>query len=139
MKKFVIAVVILALFLGGCSFSRETEGLFYDLEDDAYVVTGYGGASKTVVIPATKDGVIVNKIDYGAFQEKAITKVVLAESIIWIDLYAFDGCTNLKEITLSGELDTIRGWAFKDCTAIKRIEIPESCWFIGYHACEGWK
>ena len=141
MKKFTVVAVLVALtlLLVGCSANKETEGLFYSLEDGAYVVTGYGGESKSVVIPNTKDGVIVEKIDFKAFQEKSITKVVLGENITWIDLYAFDGCTNLKNVTLSDKLDTIRGWAFKDCTAIKRIEIPASCWFIGYHAFEGWE
>ena len=141
MKKFTVAVAVLftlTLLLGGCSANKETEGLFYSLDDGAYVVTGYGGESKSVVIPNTKDGVIVDKVDYEAFQEKTITKVVLGENITWIDLYAFDGCTNLKDVILSDNLDTIRGWAFKNCTAIKKIEVPESCWFIGYHAFEGW-
>lgn len=140
MKKLLccLMIVVMCLFFVGCGGSTETEGLLYELNDQSYVVTGYGGEDKQVYIPDTKEGIKVEKIDFEAFEDSELEKVVLGNNITWIDLYAFKNCENLKEIKLSDKLDTIRGWAFSGCTSIKEIVIPEGCWFIGYQAFAGW-
>lgn len=140
MKKLLYYLMIVAMCVSfvGCGSPTETEGLLYELDDQSYVVTGYGGEDKQVYIPDTKEGIKVEKINFEAFEDSEVEKVVLGNNITWIDLYAFKDCKYLKEINLSNKLDTIRGWAFSGCTSIKEIVIPESCWFIGYQAFAGW-
>lgn len=45
--------------------------------------------------------------------------------------YAFDGCTNLTNITLPNSVTKIGGWAFHNCINITSITIPDSVTIIG--------
>lgn len=78
-----------------------TEGLEYDYQENSYVITGYKGDSKNVVIAATYNGYPVTKIQEEAFKDKdTIESVVISSSIIEIQNAAFKGCVSLAEITL---------------------------------------
>ena len=76
----------LCLSVVSCSVSKETEGLFYKSEDDYYIVNGYGGEAKKIIIPDTHNGVIVKKIGFKAFEDKEITQLVLGKNVTWIDV-----------------------------------------------------
>ncbi len=55
--------------------------------------------------------------------------------VIGIEL--FDGCTELKSITLPDTITKIADYTFENCTSLKTITIPESVNRIGYDAFEG--
>ena len=142
MKRMLFCVtwlLSLSVFLTSCGQVKETEGLLYKLDDNSYMVTGYGGESTSIVIPDTKDGVMVTWIDSKVFKGKKIKDVKIGKNVEWIDLSVFEDCHFLESISLPDGLDTIRGYAFKGCISLSEIEIPSSCWFIGYHAFYGWR
>ena len=53
-----------------------------------------------------------------------LRKVILPESVKYIDDYAFCFCKNLEEINLPFGMQRIGKHAFHGCTSLKRIEVP---------------
>jgi len=52
--------------------------------------------------------------------------------------YIFEGCENLKSITLPAEIDTFySSYAFKNCSSLEEIIIPEGAEYIGNEAFLG--
>lgn len=56
----------------------------------------------------------LEKIDFSSTQLKGI------------DMVAFRGCKNLKEVTFSNTLEEIREHAFYECSALVEVDFPES-------------
>ena len=50
--------------------------------------------------------------------------------------YAFAGCTNLREVSIIGELKVIKDYAFLNCSGLRSIDIPD-CARIEEHAFDG--
>ena len=68
----------------------------------------------------------VTDICKGAFAYcKALTKVVLPESLLRIENWLFDGCTSLKEVVIPDSVNYIGTNAFRDCDNISSIYIGE--------------
>ncbi|MCR4738825.1 MAG: leucine-rich repeat protein [Lachnospiraceae bacterium] len=89
-------------------------------------ITSYKGNLATVTIPETLGGYTVKKIGYQAFKSNTkIQKVVISDNITEIQEYCFDACSNLSEVTLSKNLNTLGYGAFRG-TAISSIWIPAS-------------
>ena len=79
--------------------------LAYDLNDDgqSYSVTGKGTwTDPVIVIPAEHRGLPVTGIAESAFLDcEELTGVTISPSITAIGSYAFNGCTNLKDVYVS--------------------------------------
>ena len=56
----------------------------------------------------------------------SMTTVDFPSGITSIDIYAFCGCTSLKDVTLPKSLKTIKSRAFSECSSLKQISIPNS-------------
>lgn len=52
---------------------------------------------------------------------------------------AFNGCTGLKYLTLSPELQKIDYFAFRDCNSLEKVSIPDNVTYIGQEAFKGCK
>ena len=72
-----------------------------------------------------------------------LISIVLPESItdIGYSIYnptaggsAFENCTSLESITISGNIEIVRQNTFKDCSSLKNIILPESLTLIKYNA-----
>ncbi len=110
----------------------------------AYIVTSDDGKKPTVTwkepmnkqsrsinIPSTikRDGVSykVTAIGKNAFKNnKYITNIRIASSIVKIDASAFEGCTSLKTVTIGNGLKSIGKTAFKNCKKLKTLTIKSS-------------
>ena len=57
---------------------------------------------------------------------KSLTEVVLPDTLISINDFAFDFCTKLTDITLPDSLTTICVGAFYQCNSLTELTIPES-------------
>lgn len=90
----------------------------------------FGGCSKleTIELPSQ-----LNKIGSQAFNNCAISTIILPESLKIIDGWAFSECEHLKDITLPPYLEKIGMRAFY-YTPISNIEIPASVTEIGEEA-----
>ncbi len=76
----------------------------------------------------------IQRIDDQAFEEcKAVTKVVLPDSITYLGVKAFRACGKLEDLTLSAgtEKETTKERVFESCIALKEVIIPENLKAIG--------
>ena len=66
-----------------------------------------------------------------------IIKVIIPNSIKFINWNAFSECKNLKEVKFSDELKEIRGNAFYGCVSLSSISLPQTLERIGDQAFMG--
>ena len=131
--KMLLTISILlciAFVLAGCQNDSSTEILSFELNDDglSYKVVGVDGeCPSTIVVPSIYKGLPVTVIGYRAFAEKSkLESVVLPNTIIEIEVWAFDTCTALKEINIPNSVVAIRSSAFSYCISLTDIVIPDS-------------
>lgn len=113
----------------------------FELAEDekAYVVTGYGVQfDKEITIPSKYEDLPVIGIAKQAFKENStITKVVIPDSITYIDTEAFYGCKNLTSVTIGTGVKTIGKAAFEKCNKVSTFILPEGLTEIGARAFAG--
>ncbi|MDE6667027.1 MAG: leucine-rich repeat domain-containing protein [Clostridia bacterium] len=86
-------------------------------------VIGYSGKEKDVVIPATVNEYTVLRIGKEAFQNSDIESVYFNSTMLYIDEYAFNGCTKLEEVESEASI-IVHSYAFNNCTALKTVFLP---------------
>lgn len=67
------------------------------------------------------------------FQNNKIEKFVIPDSITTLGIYFFQGCTNLKEVTIGKGVKTLGNGVFDGCTGITYIEIPDNVTSISWY------
>ncbi len=114
---------------------EEATGLEYTLSDDGsyYIVTGLGTEARTrFIIPSTYNGKPVKEIGESAFDQTEvetlndivqIRQIVLPDSIVSIEEYAFAGCIYLTQITIPDSVETIGEYAFNYCYGLASVTI----------------
>ena len=90
-------------------------------------ITGIGTCQDTVLYLDAPIG------ENAFLDNKYITEVYLGPNVTSMDTGAFDGCTSLSSVTLSGSLEKIGGRAFRK-TNLTEIEIPHGVTTIGESA-----
>ncbi len=119
----------------------ETTTLYFsDYDGESYSVGGFGTCTDSdVVIPKIYNGKPVVHIRNFAFQGKAITSVVIPDSIrIPEDSFGiFKDCSSLTSVVFAGEFISIGNAMFENCTSLTSIDIPESVTDIGDDAFKG--
>jgi uncharacterized repeat protein (TIGR02543 family) len=98
----------------------------------SYVVSGYEGKSKDVIIPATFNDAKVVGIASTTFFEKAIESIVLSGNIKTIGNYAFY-LNQLTSVTIPDSVTTIGEFAFT-YNQLTSVTIPDSITTIGDYA-----
>ena len=74
-------------------------------------------------------------IDAYAFRNvRNLHTVTLPSSVTFIGKEAFNGCKDLKNLTLSNNIKTINDYAFQDCDSLYNVTLPDSLWFLGMRA-----
>lgn len=90
-------------------------------------ITKYNGTETHVEIPSVIDNHIIVGIGKNAFSEnEELEFVELPANIRRIEKYAFEGCTNLKEINLNEGLEVIDEGAFAFCYSLEPIDPPST-------------
>lgn len=74
--------------------------------------------------------------------DKNVVNVVIPASIDGISVKAiafsaFKDCTSLKSVQIPNNIETIETLSFYNCTSLSEINIPDSVTKIGFHAFEG--
>ena len=67
----------------------------------------------------------------------SLSEIIVPEGVTVIPAYAFKGCTNIKTVSLPNTLITISGNAFSGCTALTQINISESVSSVGASSFSG--
>jgi hypothetical protein len=93
--------------------------------------------SGDITIPEVANGYAVIRIEAYAFQNAAITSVVIPNSVKAIGIGAFSGCVDLKSVRLSNQLTKIEVISFYNCSNLTSIDIPEGVTTIDDYAFYG--
>ncbi|MBE6861555.1 MAG: hypothetical protein E7497_01455 [Ruminococcus sp.] len=104
--------------------------LRYIKSDGEVTITGFVKTSEaesvSVEIPDSIGGCPVTKIGAFAFNNAAISDVIIPDSVVSLGDYAFAACPNLKSVTLSKNLRTelSGGYLFFNSISIEKIYAP---------------
>lgn len=109
---------------------RETDtengSLQYKIQEDYAILIEYHGRDISLTIPECVDGRPVTVIGKKAFlAAKSLQKLVLPESLMHIQDWAFAFCSNLESLTLSRKKLEIGQGIMKDCFRLRQIIIAE--------------
>ncbi len=98
-----------------------------EIEDSTFAFTGL----KEIEIPNT-----VSTIGEMAFANSDLTRLVLPDSITYLDMSAFCGCEFLESLHFPKDYKTIQAETFMGCEKLHEIEFPENLEIIeGYAFC----
>lgn len=109
-----------------CGEIKTSQGLRYSLNDDgvSYSLYNIGTCTDTdIVIPSKYEGLPVTNIYPYAFQNQAITSVIIPDSVTSIGYNAFNNCANLTSVVISDSVTSIGMQAFMDCTSLTSLVI----------------
>ena len=98
-----------------------------DLNADLYVIyhSAYLGNEKDITIPSELDGHEVTSIATGAFKESSVENVIIPDSVVSMEKYAFYGCETLRSVYIPGSLEKISKNAFNSCTSLSDVTMCE--------------
>lgn len=125
----------------GVSYTDETTGLVYTLNDDGTAEVGNNTSlTGDVVIPATLQvkGVsyTVTSVASKAFQKATITSIEFPDTITTMGTYALDQTSKLTSVKLPAGLTSIPNY-FLQKSAIETITLPATVSSIGNYAFKG--
>ena len=86
-------------------------------------IQGFNGfeTGDTLVVPERIKENSVVRIGKGIFKNMNFKRVVLPNSIISFGEGAFEGCTELREITMPPELEEIGAMCFQGCSQLEKV------------------
>lgn len=94
----------------------------------------YGTAITEITIPDR----VTRICDY-SFSKTPLKSVNFSKNLVHINLNSFEGCTELKEVDLSGtKLTYINAYDFKNCTSLEKVVLPKDLTQIsvdGFYGC----
>ena len=68
----------------------------------------------------------LESIGTGAFESTAIEKIVIPESVTYIEYYAFRSSPNLREVDIKGPLRVLPIDIFADCRKLEKLTLPST-------------
>ncbi len=119
-----------AVFVKKSSTGTTAGGMLSYTFDEAkggYTITGTTSATGAISIPSTINGAPVVEILAEAFKDKtSITSIDLsgATNLKTIGNVAF-GFTNIKELTIPGNVETVGRWIVEGCSSLASLTIEE--------------
>ena len=99
--------------------------VFYykSVEAGPFCVTGYEGDEAEVVIP--EDHIVTMIYDKVFRGHAEIQSIRMPDTVTDLGEFVFDGCRNLRQLTLPAQLKTLWGYTFTRC-GIEEILLPDS-------------
>ncbi len=112
-------------------------GFKYSVSGNGVSLENYTGTDTEVKIPSMINGKKVTNIGKWVFafasNSKQITSVTIPNTVVTIDEYAFNACTNLENVNIPDSVKTIGKRAFYG-TNLKSVTIPNGVTSIGNEA-----
>ena len=103
-----------------------------DTCDNADTIIGQYAATRKVVISP----VVTSIVDYGFYNCKKITDVIMPDSVTSVGRYCFKDCIALENCTISNNITEISYHMFNYCKKLKSVNIPTGITKIGGYAFE---
>lgn len=120
----VLAVLTAVNFVTGLPLG---EGLLYSMRSDGLHVVSAFGEAECVVMPSSRLGIPVVKIEDLAFAENdTLREVQIPGSVTSIGKMAFFGSDSLWSVTLEEGVTELGEYAFAQCGALRTVYLPES-------------
>ena len=112
----------------------ETGFSYVGYTDKTALITSYLGNDSEITIPEKLGEFAVMYFADGLFKDNlTIEKITFSKNGAVISSSMLEGCTNLKEVDLGGVTE-IKQNAFKSCSSIDVIKIPETVTTMGSYA-----
>lgn len=108
----------------------------YTAENGEGTITEYIGESEHVLIPDAIDGLPVTALADKAFYEKAVTTVVVPDSVTEIGEFCFSGANDLVSLTLPDGLAELPSGALESCFRLIDFDLPQGLTKIGASALQ---
>lgn len=114
---------------------RERDGMVF--------LTSYIGDEEIVTIPDDYKGKPVRGISRNCFNKceqevlRKIKEIILPDTIVLIERYAFSGCVALEKIVLPKKLRFLKQYAFYNCSNLTEITLHENIEQIGQYCFFG--
>ena len=131
--KYVIGLILCIGFLlqagSVITYAKTYDGFRYQYNEEygGIEITKYKGKAQKLVIPDEIEGIPVVAIGYIAFWEnKFIKKVVIPNSVKYIDDDAFSNCKKLRSVIMPKEILKWGESTFSDCSSLKTVKLPEN-------------
>ena len=64
-------------------------------------------------------------IGYAAFRGTGLKEIELPENLTTLDSYAFQSCSSLANVKMSGKVTGISGYCFQECRNLQKVELAE--------------
>lgn len=107
---------------------------FYVYDDHAELIA-YEGTDTALTIPAQAGGKPLTVIGSQVFyNSEALESVTMPDTVTRVEHGAFLLCKNLSQVQLSSALEVLSTDAFRGCTALSEIALPEGLKTIGVYA-----
>ena len=158
-----VSVIVLCgiILIAVLRFSGETNAQYSYVDyGEGILIEGYSGEPVNLEVPEKIDGKTVVAIGENAFLNqpkmkkivlpKTVTEIgvtafadckhlttVQAEGVVTVGEAAFQGCEELKSVTLSSSLKTIEDRAFHSCGKLEELTTPSTLQTIGTDALAG--
>ena len=142
MKKLINIFMAIAIILTitavmpitASASNAPTSDYRFRISNGEVKITRYIGTSEEITIPETINGYPVTTIGMFAFSSETcpavLKSVIIPDSVITIEAYAFDLNTNITNVTIGNNVVTIGIGAFFG-TSIENLVIPDSVTTIG--------
>lgn len=126
-KLFLIMLLLIGFVFAGCSGGVKVKISDFEYEkiNDKIVLGKYIGDEKSIVVPYSVDGSYVYITTETFRNNTEIEYVKLKSDNYSLPAYAFEGCSNLKEVNIKN-CNYIYEYAFKGCTNLTSIFINAS-------------
>lgn len=134
MKKAIIPLLILPLFLVGCGKNKDVYAsskntiYSFELNGDDVTITGLNNNYKNqtdIIIPYSIDKHVVKRIENHSFEDVyRIKKVDMSKSKLEeIGASAFKKCTSLTDIIYPKTITSIEENAFEECSSLVKMDL----------------
>ncbi|SHJ12322.1 Listeria/Bacterioides repeat-containing protein [Clostridium cavendishii DSM 21758] len=139
LRMLSVILVFISLFLSfnvmpalATTTGTDAKGFTWQSDDGiTYSITGYNGSDTNITIPSSIDGHTVTSIANNAFKNKALTNVIIPDTVTSIGGFAFYYCSSLVNISIPNSVTSIGDSAFAYCTSLPSITLPTNLSNIG--------
>ena len=139
LKRMFMAALVACAAFGAWADTATVGGIrwAYSVTDGKATITNSSSNIGDISIPAYLGGNPVADWDVALFRYAVGLRKVTIPGGVKMPNNAFEGCTDLREVTIGAGVDEIANTAFNGCTALTRIRIPGSVKVIGTSAFAG--
>ncbi len=145
-RKMIVSVLVLVLV--ACSFSaipayadeQEIQSGHYvytvsgEGSDQVATIVKYVGQEPDIVIPETIDGIPVQSIDTGAFEENnTMVTLEIPKHIYYVGFHAFARIPTLKSVKWNASYDYVSNDMFSGCSNLEYAEFSDNIAMLQYN------